>query len=290
MLPLNRILYPTDFSEGSKHAFPHALHLARRHGAIIHVIHAMAYVLHEYPNIEQDFEAEANRQMGTFMEGFDTSGIDLHYALKWGDSEALAIVEYAGKESIDLIVMGTYGRSSVTQRLFGGVVGQVIRRAGCPVLAVHAQDIPFPVKPVRRILVPLELSEHDRRALTHALDLAKSYDAQIEVLHVVHRIPPPSVYELETDMSDTILDAIRERVMAEMERELKAARVDAVTTPSALAVGRPASYIVEYARDHAIDLVVLAPHSPTGIKRLFLGSVAEEVIRTAPCPVYIAGA
>src|SRR6516225_10299491 len=126
--------------------------------------------------------------------------------------------------------------------------------------------------PIRRILVPMDWSEPSRLALQFAASLAGDYDAQLVVLYVVALPalmygPPPETY----------LDHLREELRRINPGDPK------VCLQSLLVEGNPATAIVRAARENHCDLIVMGTHGRTGLTRLLMGSVAEEVTRKAPC-------
>lgn len=141
----------------------------------------------------------------------------------------------------------------------------------------------------RRILCPVDFSAASTGALRAAVALARRFDASLTLLHVAvvpgSTIPeamlatPP---ELATDLSAPETRPLLEwKAMAE---RLGAPRVQAYRS-----VGRPAQEILALARRDAFDLLVIGTHGRTGVGHLLLGSVAEEVVRQAPCPVLTLG-
>ncbi|HUG37476.1 MAG TPA: universal stress protein [Candidatus Limnocylindrales bacterium] len=119
---------------------------------------------------------------------------------------------------------------------------------------------------IRNVLFATDYSTASWPAGRVASDLARTAGAR---LHVVHVVPPKLAPGITMD---SLHDAV----------SLFGAGIDCET---ALLTGWPAAAIVDYARDKAIDLIVIGTHGRTGVSRALLGSVAEHVVRTAPCPV-----
>lgn len=119
-------------------------------------------------------------------------------------------------------------------------------------------------EPARRILLATDFSDVAEHAAAIARAYARALGAALHILHVAW----PG-------------DELAGRVLLGMEKD--AGPDIAVTT--AVEFGSPAARIVDYARRHQIDLIVVGTHGRTGVSRVLLGSVAERVIRTAPCPV-----
>ena len=138
---------------------------------------------------------------------------------------------------------------------------------------------------ITRILVPVDFSAHSDRALRYAARLAGQVGASVELLHVVEDITYGAFSEVYVP---NMPDLIQEMVNSAVQRltSLKAALfppgADAAT---AVLVGRPSAAIVEYAAAGGFDLIVMGTHGRTGLSHMFMGSVAERVVRTAPCAV-----
>ena len=138
---------------------------------------------------------------------------------------------------------------------------------------------------ISRILVPVDFSAHSDRALRYAATLAGQVGASVELLHVVEdfvygafsEVYVPNVPAMTQEAINSAVDRLT-RLKAEVF--LHGADVETVVY-----VGRPALTIVEQAKAGKFDLIVMGTHGRTGLSHLFMGSVAEQVLRTAPCPV-----
>jgi nucleotide-binding universal stress UspA family protein len=119
-----------------------------------------------------------------------------------------------------------------------------------------------------RILVPTDFSPLSTLALEHAIALASLCRSSIHLMHV---------------QADTRGHANgEERLLAGLVSRCQA---EAIVVTSQVCAGQPAAAIVNAAADRAVDLIVLGTHGRQGVAHLMLGSVAEQVVRTAPCPV-----
>jgi nucleotide-binding universal stress UspA family protein len=139
---------------------------------------------------------------------------------------------------------------------------------------------------IHQILVPFDFSPTAREALAPAADLARRYGAALVLLHVYEpplypvppdamRLPSPEVMAAEVTALETDLEGV--------QRQLQSEGVGNVTVN--IAQGDPVKEILREIKDVGIDLVVIGTHGRTGLKHLLLGSVAEKVVRSAPCPV-----
>lgn len=137
-----------------------------------------------------------------------------------------------------------------------------------------------------RILVPFDGSLLSHRALERAV--TEHSDAEITILHVVD--PLYAIYEAETEglpgarRWQEEMEERAEELCAEAEKEV--AEYECVAT-TAIRTGRPAHEILEYARDHKIEHIIMGSHGRSGASRLVLGSGAERVMRQSPVPVTI---
>ncbi len=139
---------------------------------------------------------------------------------------------------------------------------------------------------LKRILAPTDFSEHARHSLRYACAFASQFGAELHLLNVVQDLvamvpepglafPPPGDYMRELTQG-------AKRMLAALPDPQWAAGVSVVR---AVRQGPPFLEIVRYAKDNAIDLVVAGTHGRSGLKHMLLGSVAERVVRKAPCPV-----
>ena len=137
---------------------------------------------------------------------------------------------------------------------------------------------------LKRMIVAVDFSEQSRNALYDAIELAKPFDAQIILLHVVEAIVfPPDVEVVELAVLARRLNEEAAKLLSEWRKEAAPqARVR-----EDLRAGTPYREIVEAADEHNADLLVLGTHGRTGLSRLLIGSTAERVMRQAPCPVLV---
>ena len=138
---------------------------------------------------------------------------------------------------------------------------------------------------LKRILVPIDFSDCSKKALQYALPLAKEHQAAITLLYVV-----PAAYSAE-EYTGIGYAQLQASLKEGGEKELAKLAVDEVrgeiATDSLVRVGSPAREIVETARELPADLVVISTHGRTGLRHVFLGSIAEHVVQRAPCPVLV---
>lgn len=132
------------------------------------------------------------------------------------------------------------------------------------------------------ILVPTDGSEWADAAGAHAIELAKTCDATVHVLHVVDVRMTPISPDMDPETVEGLLDESDEDPTASILDRASEAGVRAV---EAVRVGVPHEEIRTYAEENAVDLVVMGTHGRTGLDRYLLGSVTERVVRTVDAPV-----
>src|SRR5262245_59129086 len=134
----------------------------------------------------------------------------------------------------------------------------------------------------KHILVPTDLSESAEQALAYACELARMLDAEIHLVNVV-TIPSLGVPELGVALTSTIID----QMVIENQTALEhlAGRCTARLGQVLIKAGDPRDMINQTVRELGVDLIVMGTHGRRGIKRALLGSVAESVVRSAPCAV-----
>ena len=139
----------------------------------------------------------------------------------------------------------------------------------------------------QRFLVPIDFSEYANQALDYAINLAGKLDARLTLLHVIQSIPMGGA-----DMGVTLPYSYIQDLEAEITQSMESclARVTAAGLEGEIVVahGVPFHEILETAKTQQVDLIIMGTHGRTGLQHVLLGSVAEKVVRLAPCPVLVA--
>jgi len=135
---------------------------------------------------------------------------------------------------------------------------------------------------LKKILVPTDFSEHSHKALLYGAELASKFGAELHLLHAVERVP---VAYGEGAYFPPETEAELEAAAASQLEELKASAANGVKVVRKVEHGHPFVETVRYAKENDIGLIVLGTHGRGAIAHMLLGSVAEKVVRKAPCPV-----
>ena len=138
----------------------------------------------------------------------------------------------------------------------------------------------------QHFLVPIDFSEYANQALEYAIGLASKLSARVTLLHVIQPLPLGGV-DMSVTPPYTYLQDLEAELTSSMQAYLE--RVTAAGLEGEIVVlhGVPFQEILETAKTQQVDLIVMGTHGRTGFQHLLLGSVAEKVVRLAPCPVLI---
>jgi nucleotide-binding universal stress UspA family protein len=145
MFKITKILYPTDFSEASLEARKYAISLAKSTQAKLILMHVVNQKLYSEglslarvsapESLGKELADEASRQLKMLIPAEDRQGLDWEMTIRSGNPSQ-EVIRYAKENSVDMIVIGTAGRSGVEHMMFGSVAEKVVRGAHCPVLSV----------------------------------------------------------------------------------------------------------------------------------------------------------
>jgi nucleotide-binding universal stress UspA family protein len=281
-MTIRKILCPIDFSEDSRQAMKSAAQLAIEHRAELMIFHAwyippMALGSEfGYPaELVTDANGAADRGMAAAVVEARALGVaTVSSRVVCGPPWQEIIASATADPAIDLIVIGTHGRTGLARVFLGSVAEMVVRHAPCSVLAIHGRATAF-----ARALCAIDFSDSSRLALQTAFELAGS----VELIHVVE---PPRIYG-----EDPVVIKVDQNILSSAEEllrrwavEARGARQTAFTVQ--VVVGQPKQELD--AKLAAFDLVALGSHGRTGFGRLFLGSVAEHTVRHAGRAVLVA--
>ena len=286
MIPYKQILLATDFSEQARKAAAEAVRIARRYQAQLHVLHVDVIALQNTDGFDHPPLADYVRSFD--QVAMDAVGLDVGVsyrnavtAIIRDTSEAAGILRYAAEKDIDLIVLGTHGRSPLGEAFMGSVAQRVVRESAVSVLIVgpHQKSGGAPAGGKHVILAPVDLTARSGFAMAQAGALASERSAHLLVLHAL-------------DFSRVAHD---ESMSREQEQEEAHDRLDQfvaraglpVDAEPVLGVGPAADVIFDIARKREAELIVIAPSGHGPIDRVLLGSVTKRVVRGASCPVLI---
>jgi nucleotide-binding universal stress UspA family protein len=274
------VLIPTDGSDRSRRAAAHGIALAAEYDATVHalnVIDTSALEIGDFTDLAQvhdALETQGESATGAITELAAVHDLETNSAVRDG-TPARTILDYAADEEVDVIAMGTHGRTGLRRTLLGSVTERVVRKAERPVLTARVGD-EEPDTDYDRILVPTDGGPESRAAARAGIDLAARVDAEVTALSVVDTtLTRETAFVAALEASSE--GAVRRVAVEGAERN--------VAVETVVEEGSPASVITDFAADDGVDFVAMGTHARTGLDRFVTRSVAERVIRHADAPV-----
>jgi nucleotide-binding universal stress UspA family protein len=141
---------------------------------------------------------------------------------------------------------------------------------------------------MKKILVPCDFSRPAINAYRFALDVAAQAKGQVHLLHVVEfPVLHDSVLTPMLSFEEQLLDELKEKGESEFKKITRKYTAEGVRITTEVMFGPIQGIILDYVKDHAIDLIVMGSHGASGLKELFVGSNAEKIVRSAPVPVLV---
>jgi nucleotide-binding universal stress UspA family protein len=281
---IQHILFATDFSSAAASAVPYVKKLAKHYEADIFAFHVRPPVVNPMTrpatwSVDLEFakmqDQEHRRQL---LETFN--GIPTKVLIEEGDIAA-ELKNAIEKNSVDLVVLGTHGRSSIGKLLLGSIAEEIFRTTECPVLTVgpHSEAIRDSKGEIREILFATDFASESKAPAAYAVSLAQEFQARLVMLHV---IPEAKAGDLVSahDVTEASQELLRKLVPAEAQAWCK---------PEYLVQhGNPAETILKIAQARESDLIVLGVKKEAGVPGASTHlpiATAHKVVSRAVCPV-----
>ena len=292
----DRLLIPLDGSQFAERALEPGLALASAGASQVLLLRVPVYrrVLSPsaagYGWIATDHEQlqglnESTQYLETKVAEFSSLGLDILPIVGSGDA-ASAIVDTATNSQVNLIVLTTHGYSGLTRWMLGSVTERVLRSAPCPVLVIRHQQ------PMRRVLICLDGSKLAEKALEPCFQLASILAEQITLLRVDHHQDLTNIELGLLEMADSELckeldQHPEKRLLYYLDCIRSKYQDRGLQIETAVEQGDPARSILEYAEENSYDLIAMATHGYTGLRRWVYGSVTEKVLRNVCCAMLV---
>ena len=299
-LSIGNILVPIDFSKMSIQAIETAKDLAQPFGATIHLVHVHHW---QYSAdfvgpvissgfLPQSFEEHRNKQFAeelkTIASKAGLSARDQTY-LRTGASAFHEICTLAQKIPADLIVMPTHGYTGLKHVFLGSTAERVVQHAPCPVFVVRQLGKRPAAKKFghKKILVPVDFSDCSQKAVQYAIGFANQLGAEIVLLHAtylgyIYSVEGTALYDIPG-----LQKAARKKAERQMQKLVRAAKFGDVKFETVFTEASPVLDICDFAKHHDLDLIITSTHGLTGFEHVLIGSIAEKVVRHAPCSVLV---
>jgi nucleotide-binding universal stress UspA family protein len=277
---LSNILLAVDFSPATEAALPFALGIARRYASKIFLAHVIRPDVYQLAACEaantvlDETRRSAERQMARVLVSGRLRGVPHQVLLGQGDLWSV-ISTMIQEHDIDLVVVGTHGRTGLPKVLLGSVAEEVFRLALCPVLTVGprvAPELPSQ-RELRQVVYATDFSASAESAAAYAVSVAQEHQASLTMLHVVSGSAAPAA-PLAPDVLTARLQGL---VPPEAELWCK--------PEFAVEFGEPAEGILKAAEERQADLIVLGVRRPAPSFAHPRAATAYQVVCRAPCPV-----
>lgn len=243
-----------------------------------------------HDEVMEELHQQAQAYLDAQAQTLRGAGIEVTSEVRTG-SPAETIVEVAAAHIPGvLIAMATHGYSGLRRWALGSVADKVIHATDAPVMLVRGQAQPV-VRPPRRILTPLDGSGLSRQALPLASEIARAARAELILLRAVvpmieAYIGAPVLGRPLVENSET-LNALHEYALDELKAEAASLRAEVPHVLTRAIIGYPAEVIIDEAREMDVDLIVMATHGYSGLRRWALGSVADKVLHATTTPLIL---
>lgn len=267
----------TDFSERSDRALRRATLLAKQFGARLSLVHV---VDDDRPQRmlekERDLASQLLDETGASVRGHDGVTCDTRVVLGASFAGILKAVEDGGP---DLLVIGPHRRQELRDIFAGTTAERTIRSASCPVLMANAP----PAGAYRRILLTTDFSEEARRAVDAFVALGMGHGSEISLLHLfdVMAFRLAMAGSMTESSRITYLENVRDEARKELVSFAQAAALRSVKQIARESRSSTALDILAEAKETSADLIVVGTRGRSGLGKFLLGSVAEEVLRSA---------
>ncbi len=297
---VDHILVASDLSGPDRQCYAPAAELAGRLGAHLSVLHVddicterLDYSIAGMEDYLDMVSMVRRMRVEELLEDFAALGVEIRFTIERGTPEEV-IDAWVRDHGVDLVVMAQHSTQGPLRKLLGSTTRRVIRASDVPVLVIPVDDAeqaepPAEARPrFRRLLAPSDLSEANERGLRATVALAERLGAELAVTHaldVPSFVPVHGGEGYATLPGQTVdalkghwLERLRAHVRGAVGRDLPASAVWGTSTVAAL---------LDEAHRVGADAICLPSTGKGALRRLFLGSVTESLVKRSPVPVLV---
>src|SRR3990170_8127732 len=274
---MEKLLVATDGSKFSKSAIREALNLAKTCSSKLIAVSVVKTNL-EFEDLVPQVVEKAEREVREHLESVKNKalkeGVGCEIVIHRSEESFRDIVNDAAKNKVDMIIIGTHGRTGLKRLMMGSVTAKVIGHAPCKVMVV-----PLNAKiECKNILIATDGSRYSDAAASEAIGIAKRCGGSLIVISVAL-----------SDKEIILPEDDEEMILAKdnVKKIVELAEKEGVKTEGLTAIGKPYEAIVETSKQKHADLIVVGSHGKTGLNRLLMGSVTERIIGHSESAVLI---
>lgn len=268
---MKKILVPTDFSKTAKQALEFAIQLCDVYNAkieILHVIEIPSTALMEYPfkgDLIKEMKKQANANYLKWIEKIKDNGAILDFHVEQ-NSVISEITKFIEEQKIDLVVMGTQGTSGISEFFVGSNTEKVVRFSHVPVFSIKKS---VKLSSIKHIIFPTQLGLNESSLVNNVKDLQTHFKAHLHLVYVNTPTNFKKGNEIDALMSDYIthyrFDDFSSHVVSDMYEQ---------------------AGINSYTKKISGALIAMGTHSRKGLSHWFAGSIAEDLVNHAECPIW----
>jgi nucleotide-binding universal stress UspA family protein len=293
-MQIKQILVPTDFSENAGLAVSYAVELAKQSSAKLHLLHipvVPTYLLMDLsynpgPEAVTRILNDSQEALDEQAKGIAAAGVEYLAAIREGTVHEV-IRDYAKEHDVDLVVIGTHGRTGISKLMYGSVTERVLKTVHTPIVVIPPEGGKMPSS----IVIAFDFSEPAKRAAEVARAIHGLFHGP---LHMVHTYL--DVWGEYTDRGAVIGEAAekrREALRLGLHEMLQSEAdqlfsIDAQTIQTHLVTGDPAEGILQVAKEVGATLIAAGITGKSGIERLLIGSAARRLLHDSKVPLLLA--
>ena len=272
---IHNVAVATDFGACSEHAVEHALAVARHFDATLHLLHLVlpskfAYVPEMMPAIDEAAGRDSDQYVARLTGTHLLDGVKLERWVEQGEI-AEVVHGFVKDHQIDMLVVGTHGRSGLPRLILGSVAQQIFHSVRCPVLVVgpRAPGAGRELQ-LKKVLFATDLSHESLAALPWALTAIEEWHTELDVLHIC-TTGNPEHPRLMNELRTRIDEALEGKEHGSLRLHLQR--------------GKPMPMVTDFALHNHEDAIILGLKPHRGLYDGPFWSHAYEIMRHAPCPV-----
>jgi len=264
---MKTFLVPTDFSDNAENALFYAVELAKREQAKIILFNA--YTISDEDLAGQTLKAhkrseERLKSLGTKIE--HAGGVEYECISKQG-AAVKQILDFIKNVNVDLVIMGTKGESNFSKVIFGSNTAHIVEKSACPVIAVPEGAS---YEPIKKMTYATNYLDSDILALKEVVELAKPYNAQVNILHIANKDQSPD----------------EERAMMEKFKKEVEGKIEYNNVSFQMLSGENAEQeLKEYLDAGSTDMLIMSTHYRTLWDKMFRSSLTNQMAYNSPVPL-----